>query len=72
MGRAKIISTDINTMNTIVTSCSVKFNFEINEDICLGEFIRMERKGKEVILHFTKKTPIVVGIVDKPIIVSFD
>lgn len=72
MGRAKILSIEKNIIATTVTSCSVKFNFQIGEDIGLGEFIKMERKGNEIILHFTKKTPATVGLVDKPIIVSFD
>jgi hypothetical protein len=32
----------------------------------------MERKGNEVTLHFTKKMHAAIGVLEKPIIVSFD
>lgn len=72
MGRAKIVSKAENTIGITVTSCSVKFNFEVPDDVGLGEFIKMERKDNNVTLHFTKKMPPTVGLTEKPIIVSFD
>jgi hypothetical protein len=72
MGRAKIESKNENTITTTVTSCSVKFNFPISEELGLGEFIKMERKGTDVTLHFTKKNIAKVAISEEPIIVNFN
>jgi hypothetical protein len=72
MGRAKIESRAENTIGITVTSCSVKFNFDIPDTVALGEFIKMERKENNITLHFTKKMLPTVALVEKPIIVTFD
>jgi hypothetical protein len=72
MGRAKVISTDKNSMVTTVTACSIKFTFPITDETAVGEFIKMERRDGQVTIHFTKKLAAPVTVVEKPITVTFD
>ena len=72
MGRAKIISTEKKEVEIVTTSCSIKYVIPITTENDLGEYIKIERRGEQFILYFTRK-PNNPGIIAKDgIVVNFD
>lgn len=72
MGRAKIISTEEKTIKNIITACSIKFVIPIDTNNEIGEYIKMDRKDGEIVLHFTKKNSNPGLFTKDGITISFD
>ena len=72
MGRSKVLSTEEKTIKVITTESSYKFVISnvIGSDI--GEYVKMDKRDKEIVLYFTKKIDKAMDIKGGPIVVSFD
>jgi hypothetical protein len=72
MGRSKVLSTEETPVKVITTESSFKIVIPnvIGSDI--GEYVKMEKRDKEIVLYFAKKIDKAMDIKGGPIVVSFD
>jgi hypothetical protein len=71
MGRAKILTSQENTLSVVETSCNIKYIIPLPIDN-VGEYIKMEKKDGQVIIYFTKKTNKVTLDIKEGVTISFD
>ena len=72
MGRSKVLMTEEKTIKIVTTESSFKFVISNIIESDIGEYIKMDKRDKEIVLHFTRKVDKAMDIKSGPIVVSFD
>jgi uncharacterized membrane protein YqgA involved in biofilm formation len=72
MGRSKILATEDKVIKLITTSSSYKFVIPTLLGADIGEYIKLEKRDNDIVLHFTKRTDNSIIMKDVPITISFD
>jgi len=72
MGRSKILATEDKIVKLITTSSSYKFVFPNTLGADIGEYIKMEKRDTDIVLHFTKRNDKLITAKEGGVILNFD
>lgn len=72
MGRSKVLATEDKSVKLITTATSYKIIIPTSLGADIGEYIKLDKRDNEVVLHFTKRVDKVAEIKQGDILVSFD
>jgi uncharacterized membrane protein YqgA involved in biofilm formation len=72
MGRSKVLATEEKTVKVITTASSYKIVIPTSLGVDIGEYIKLDKRDNEVVLHFTKRIDKSAEIKEGNVIVRFD